>query len=77
MKYVTFYYSFLSGLADVKMHNDKDTAVAFYRQNAKHYFDVRLPRKTVVPTACGFVHRWFGVMSIREFNKLFNEGGEE
>ena len=77
MRYVTFYYSFLNGLSDVDFHNDKDSAIAFYRRNAKHYFNVRLPRKTVVPTACGFPHRQFCVASIRAFNKRFNKGGEE
>ena len=77
MRYVTFYYSFLGGLDDAEIHENKEAAIAFYRQNAKRYFDVRLPRKTVVPTACGFPHRQFCVASIRAFNKRFKKGGEQ
>lgn len=73
MRYVTYYYSFLSGLTDVIVHTDKESAVRFYRREAKHYFDVRLPSKTQTPTACGFAHRRFGVMSIRLFRKNFPE----
>ena len=73
VRYVTYYYSFLSGLTDVTVHPDKESAVRFYRMEAKHYFDVRLPSKTETPTACGFAHRRFGVMSIRLFRKNFPE----
>ena len=73
MRYVTYYYSFLGGLSDVTVHHDKDSAVRFYRKEAVHYFDVRLPRKTETPTACGFAHRRFGVMSMRLFRKNFPE----
>jgi hypothetical protein len=73
MRYVTYYYSVISGLADVVFHEDKETAINFYRKNAKRYFDVRLPRKTNVPTACGFFHRRLGLMSIRMFNSRFPE----
>ena len=79
MKYVTYYYSFLGGLSDVTVHQDKDSAVRFYRMEARRYFDVRLPRKTETPTACGFVHRRFCVVSMRLFRKNFPEwkGGEK
>ena len=73
MKYITYYNSFLGGLADVEIHPDKASAVRYYRQEAKRYFDVRLPDKTVPPAACGFPHRYFGVMSIRRFGKMFPE----
>ena len=73
MKYVTYYDSILGGLSDVTVHTDKDSAVRFYRKEAKHYFDVRLPSKTEPPTACGFFHRRFGVMSMRLFRKNFPE----
>jgi hypothetical protein len=71
MRYVTYYYSMIYGIADVVVHADKETAINFYRKNAKRYFDVRLPRKTTVPTACGFAHRKFGLMSVRMFNSRF------
>ena len=76
MKYVTYYYSFLGGLTDVDVHPDKESAVKFYRREAKRYFDgLQLPSKTVPPTACGFTHRRFGIMSIRAFRKVFPEWG--
>lgn len=72
MKYVTYYNSILGGLTDVDVHPDKETAVRFYRREAHCYFnDLRLPAKTTPPTACGFFHRQFGVMSIRAFRKNF------
>jgi len=74
MRYVTYYYSFLGGLTDVDVHPDEESAIKFYRREAKHYFDgLQLPRKTTTPTACGFAHRRYGVMSIRQFRKEFPE----
>lgn len=74
MKYVTYYCSLLCGLTDVDIHHDKESAVKFYRRVAKCYFDgLQLPSKTVPPTACGYAHRWFGVMSIRRFKNRFSE----
>lgn len=79
MKYVTYYDTLLNGLSDVKVHDSKDDAVKYYRKNARWYFDVSLPAVTTPPTACGFPHRLFGVMSIRMFRKRFPEwkGGAE
>jgi hypothetical protein len=71
MRYVTYYYSFPGRLKDIVLHDSKEDAVKFYRKEAKHYFDVRLPRKTETPTSCGFTHRRFGVMSVRLFRKNF------
>lgn len=74
MRYVTYYYSFLGGLTDVDVHPDKESAVKFYRREAPRYFSgLRLPRKTTTPNACGFVHRRFGIMSIKLFRKNFPE----
>lgn len=74
MSYVTCYDSFLGGLTDVVFHEDKESAIKFYRRNAKYYFlGLTLPKKTDVPTACGFPHRMFMVMSIRKFKKEYPE----
>lgn len=74
MKYVTYYYSIAWGLSDVEFHDKKDDAVEFYRRAAHGYFDnLRLPTKTTPPTACGFFHRRFGVMSEAKFRKEFPE----
>lgn len=74
VKYVTYYYSIIGGLSDVEFHSGKDAAVKFYRKAAFGYFDnLRLPAKTTTPTACGFVHRYFGVMSLAKFKKEFPE----
>ena len=70
MKYVTYYNSILGGIQDVVFHDDKESAVKFYRKYARRYFDgLTLPKKTTVPTACGFAHRMFGVMASRSFKK--------
>ena len=70
MKYVTYYNSILGGIQDVKIHSDKESAVRFYRRSAHLYFTgLTLPKKTTVPTACGFVHRMFVVQSLRQFKK--------
>ena len=74
MRYVTCYDSILGGLTDVTFHEDKETAIKFYRKEAKYYFgELTLPKKIDVPTACGFTHRRFMVMSIRKFRKLYPE----
>lgn len=74
MKYVTYYYTFLGGLSDVEVHDNKDDAVKSYRKAAHGYFGgLRLPSKIMPPAACGFPHRRFGVMSIRRFRKMFPE----
>lgn len=78
MKYVTYYHTFMGGLADVQVHPDKKSAVDFYRREALCYFDgLRLPRRITVPTACGFPHRRFGVMSVRLFREKFPEWKED
>lgn len=78
MKYVTYYHTFMGGLADVHVHPDKKSAVDFYRREALCYFDgLRLPRRITAPTACGFPHRRFGVMSVRQFRKNFPEWKED
>lgn len=70
MKYVTYYDSLLGGIQDVVFHDDKKSAVNYYRKYARCYFDgLTLPKKTTVPTACGFVHRMFVVMSSRSFKR--------
>lgn len=74
MKYVTYYNSILGGLSDVEFHDNKDDAVKFYRKAAHCYFDnLCLPAKIATPTACGFFHRQFGVMSLTKFKKDFPE----
>lgn len=74
MRYVTCYDSFLGGLTDVEFHEDKETAIKFYRREAKYYFhELRLPKKTDVPNACGFPHRMFMVMSIKKFKSMYPE----
>lgn len=74
MRYVTYYCSFLDGLSDVKFHGKKDEAVKFYRKAAHGYFgNLRLPAKITTPTACGFFHRRFGVMSLVRFKREFPE----
>lgn len=78
MKYVTYYDHFVDGLADVRVHPDRKSAVEFYRREAPRYFDgLKLPRRTTPPTTCGFPHRLFGVMSIRKFRKTFPEWKED
>ena len=74
MTYVTYYDTFLDGLSDVKFHKNKDEAVKFYRTAAHCYFDnLSLPTKITPPTACGFPHRMFAVVSIKQFNSEFPE----
>ena len=74
MRYVTYYYSIIGGLSDVEFHDKKEDAVKFYRKEAHCYFnDLCLPAKTTTPTACGFFHRHFGVMSLSKFKKEFPE----
>lgn len=76
MRYVTCYDSFLGGLTDVVFHKDRESAIKFYRKDAKYYFGEltpTLPKKIDVPTACGFIHRRFMVMSIRKFKVLYPE----
>lgn len=74
MKYVTYYSSILGGIQDVVFHDNKESAVKYYRKYAHWYFQgLTLPKKTTVPTACGFAHRMFGVMSSRRFKKEYPE----
>lgn len=74
MRYVTYYNTFLGGPFDVEFHDGKDDAVKFYRREAHCYFSgLRLPEKTTPPAACGFPHRYFGIMSVRMFRKRFPE----
>lgn len=74
MRYVTCYDSILGGLTDVEFHKDKETAIKFYRREAGYYFaNLTLPKKIDTPSACGFIHRSFKVMSIKQFKSVYPE----
>lgn len=74
MRYITCYDSFLGGLTDVVFHEDKESAIKFYRRGAKYYFPgIVMPVKIKTPNACGFPHRQFRIMSAKRFNNLYPE----
>jgi hypothetical protein len=74
MRYVTCYDSFLGGLTDVMFHEDKESAIEFYRRGARYFFPgIRIPTKIKTPNACGFIHRQFRIMSIKKFKKMYPE----
>lgn len=79
MRYVTFYETFFGGISDITVHKDKATAVKFYRKEAPTYFNglLRLPKTIVPPTACGFPHRNFSVMSMRKFKAEYPEDASQ
>lgn len=79
MRYVTFYNTFFEGISDITVHKDKTTAVKFYRKEAPSYFNglLRLPKKIEPPTACGFPHRCFSVVSLRKFKAEYPEDAND
>lgn len=79
MRYVTFYETFFGGISDITVHKDKATAVKFYRKEAPTYFNglLRLPKTIEPPTACGFPHRNFSVMSMRKFKAEYPEDASQ
>ena len=74
MRYVTFYWDMLHGIADYEEHADKETALKNFNRNYKRYFQLWTKFKAdKLPASYGYPQRKYYGMSIRMFNKHFKE----
>ena len=79
MKYVTFYYNIISNnVSDLKVHDNKETALKYFNSNYKNYFTTRTPFKaTKLPASYGFPTRKYYGVSARKFKEMFNISVDE
>jgi hypothetical protein len=80
MRYVTFYHDIFRGTRDVVVHQDKPTALRYFRRHYRDYFQINGPFcPPTLPASYGYAHRRFYGMSIRAFNKYWKEpeGGKK
>lgn len=73
MKWVTGYWSLVSGLSDVEVHDNKDAAARHFKRHYMDYFDFRVPFKCKPPCTYGFFHRKYFCISMTSFNKNFGK----
>ena len=70
-KWVTFYWDMIIGMQDFKIHDSKEAAARYFRNNRKNYFEINTPTKVKLPCSYGFPHRKFYAISKRMFDKKF------
>ena len=74
MRYVTFYWSILgNNVSDLKVHENKETALRYFNSHYKDYFQITTPFKAnELPASYGFPFRKFYGVSARRFKKMFD-----
>lgn len=76
MRWVTYYYSAMNGVFDLKIRKDKETATRFFKRNYSRYFDSCGRTLVKLPMTYGFLHRNFVGQTIVAFKKRFGKSGE-
>ena len=74
MRYVTFYYDLLhDNVLDLKVHNDKDTALKHFNFECKRWFELNTKFKAdKLPATYGYPMRKYYGVSARGFKKMFD-----
>lgn len=74
MRWVTFYYDLLrNSVSDLKVHNDKESALIYFNENCKNYFQLNNQFKAdKLPATYGYPMRKYCGVSAREFKKEFD-----
>lgn len=74
MRYVTFYYDLLRDhVSDLKVHENKETALKHFNTNCKNYFQLNTQFKADrLPASYGYPHRKYYGVSARTFKKMFD-----
>lgn len=79
MRYVTFYYDLLrEHVSDLKVHEDKETALKYFNTHSRSYFQFNVRWKTdKLPATYGYPMRKYCGMSARAFKKMFGVSIDE
>lgn len=78
-RWVTFHYDVISEKASaLKVHSDKETALKYFNQNYKRYFEVNTNFKAnKLPCSYGFTFRRYYGISAQSFKKQFGISVDE
>lgn len=77
-KWVTFHYGIISGVNDLTVHKDKQTALKYFNKHCNSYFQLSTGFKApTLPATYGYAHRKFCGMSKQKFEKAFGKIEEE
>ena len=74
MRWTTFYYDRLRDkVFDLKVHDDKESALNYFNTHCKDYFQINTSfKEDKLPASYGYVMRRFYGISARAFKKMFN-----
>lgn len=78
-RWVTFHYDVIGEkVSDLKVHSDKETALKYFNQNHKRYFEVNTNFKAdKLPCSYGFTFRRYYGISAQSFKKQFGISVDE
>ena len=79
MRYATFYWNiFDDRIYDLKIHDNKETALKYFNSHYKDYFQLTTPFKAnKLPASFGFAFRKFFGVSATGFKKMFKMSIDE
>lgn len=79
MRYVTFHYDLIrESVSDLRVHADKETALACFNREYRNWFSVNTKFKAdKLPATYGYPHRKYCGLSARAFKQMFNISVDE
>lgn len=79
MRYATFYYDLLRDrVSDLKVHEDKETALKYFNAHCRNYFQLNVRWKAdKLPATYGYPMRKYYGVSARAFKKMFGVSVDE
>ena len=79
MRYATFYYDLLQDrVSDLKVHEDKETALKYFNAHCRNYFQLNTQWKAdKLPAVYGYPMRTYYGVSARTFKKMFDVSIDE
>lgn len=72
-KWVTFYEDIFSGVHNLKIHENKELATEYFKQNYRNYFELSNKIDVKLPMSYGYPHRKFKGMSKAMFEKNYGK----
>lgn len=78
-RWVTFYYDMIrERVADLKIHEDRETALKYFNKHCKYYFEINTPFKAdKLPASYGVLFRKYYGVSATQFKKVFGMSVDE
>lgn len=72
-KWVTFHDSIMGGVQGLKIHNSKEEATQYFKNNYRNYFELSSKVEVKLPMTYGYPHRKFVGMSKQSFEKKYGK----